>query len=166
MDSPKIKIIRNQVMNLLAMLNESDDEQLILDSLEGETDLFELVQVLTDGMENDEGMIHALDDQIAERRDRIARIEKRIIERKALILSLLETAGITKIPLPNATVFSSFRKGTPKVVDEEALTEEFTRKVVQVKPDMAKIKSAVEAGIEVPGVTITNGQVILNVRRN
>jgi hypothetical protein len=71
---------------------------------------------------------------------------------------------LTKLPLPEATLSLRTLKPSPKVVDEEAVPDELCKFVR--KPDMEKIKEAVDAHPELPpGVIMSNGGASLTVRR-
>ena len=139
------------------------DEQLKLSTFEGETELNEIVSALLAENEDDEGMIEQVKAQIDVRRERIARFERRIETRKNAIVSLMDTALLTKLPLPEATVSVRTLRPSPKVADEGALPDDYCKFVR--KPDMAKIKTAFEGGIPIPGVVISNGGASLTVRR-
>jgi hypothetical protein len=150
------------VTHLRDALGEEPDEQLILDTLEGETDAFELARKLLDGIERDEGDCAALISQIQDRNERKARAEKRVAGRREAIMAIMECAGIDKLPLPEATC--SLRKVAPKpiVTDPDALPDalcKFTR-----KPDMAAIKAAA-INEPLPGVAFDNGGLSLTIRR-
>ena len=139
------------------------DDELLLDCLEGETDLFELSRRLLDHVEHDEGVIAALTKQMEERQERKVRAAKRIEARRVALTALMESAKLDKLPLPEATL--SIRKVPPKPVvsDPEAVPENLCR--IKKTPDMAAIKAEVESGRAVPGVTLDNGGVSLTVRR-
>jgi hypothetical protein len=139
------------------------DEQLKLSTLEGETELCEIVSMLLAESEDDEGMIAQVKAQIEVRRERVARFERRIEARRNAIVSLMDTAQLTKLPLPEATVSLRTLRASPKVADEAALPDEFVKLVR--KPDMDAIKAAFENGIPIPGVVISNGGASLTVRR-
>jgi hypothetical protein len=139
------------------------DEQLKLSTLEGETELNEIVSLLLAENEDDEGNIAQVKAQIDIRRERIARFERRIDARKNAIVSLMDTAQITKLPLPEATVSLRTLRPSPKVADEAALPDCFCKFVR--KPDMEAIKGAFENGVPIPGVVISNGGASLTVRR-
>lgn len=142
------------------------DEQLKLSTLEGETDLAEIVSILLAENEDDEGMIQVCKDQIDTRRQRIGRLEHRIGTRNQAIISLMDTAQLTKLPLPEATVSLRTLQPRPKVTDAEQLPDEYVTVETIRKPDTDKIKEAFEAGKPLPpGVIITNGGASLSVRR-
>lgn len=162
-----VKLAKVDIGRALAILELCPDleidEQLKLSTLEGETELNEIVSMLLAESEDDEGMIAQVKEQIAVRKERIARFERRIETRRSAIISLMDTAHLTKLPLPEATVTLRTLRAAPKVTDEEALPDDFCKFVR--KPDMDKIRDAFESGQPIPGVTITNGGASLTVRR-
>lgn len=141
------------------------DEQLKLSTLEGETDLFEVVQQLLAANEDDEGQIAALDAQIDARSIRRERAERRIETRKRAIMSLMDTANETTIRLPEATVSLRTLKPRAQVADADALPDAFVTVATVRKPNREAIAEAFERGEQIPGVTVTNGGASLNVRR-
>lgn len=161
----RIDLTKIQVSAVAAMLRDmvDEDEQLYLDTLEGETDLYEWVTRLLDRIEDEEGTQAKLCEQIDARKERAARSTNRVKAHREAIMALLECANLDKLTLPEATV--SVHKVPPKpiVVDEAALPDELCR--FSRKPDMAAIKAEVEAGRAVSGVSFDNGGTSLTVRR-
>lgn len=154
--------VKAVITHLRDAVHDEPDEQLVLDTLEGETDAFELVAKLLDGIERDEGDVNALDGQIADRKERRLRCEKRIDGRRDAIMAVMECAGLDKLPLPEATL--SLRKVAPKaiVIDPDALPDALC--TISRKPDMKAIKAAVITE-PLPGVAFDNGGVSLTIRR-
>lgn len=148
------------VRRMLSDAGMDDDERLILDTLEGETDLFELCRRLLNGIEADDGDATALKEQIEARRSRADRCKHRIEARRDALRALMECAGVDKLPLPEATL--TLRKVPPKaiVTNDSELPDEFCTFIR--KPNMVKIK---EANTLPPGVSLDNGGVSLTVRR-
>lgn len=146
------------VLNLRDVFDE--DEQLRLDTLEGETDLFELAKRLLDDMERDEGDKAALTEQMDVRKVRRDRCDARIKARREALSGLMECAGVDKLPLPEATL--TLRKMAPKAVvtNPDALPDEFC--TFTRKPNLAAIK---EADAMPEGVAMDNGGLSLTVRR-
>lgn len=158
------KIDIRRALAILELCPDLDlDEQLKLSTLEGETELNELVSMLLAENEDDDGNIGQVKAQIEVRRERVARFERRIEARKNAIVSLMDTAQLTKLALPEATVSLRTLGPRPKVSIEEAVPDEFCKFVR--KPDMEAIKAAFDRGEQIPGVTITNGGASLSVRR-
>jgi hypothetical protein len=135
-----------QINALKTMLRDSleEDEQLWLDTLEGETDAFELTRKLLDAIERDEGEAKALTEQMANRKARRDRCEARIAAQRDAIMALMDCAKLDKLPLPEATL--SLRKvpASLKVNATAAVPDEYcTMKPV---PSMDAIKAAFEPG--------------------
>lgn len=158
-----IYITKQQVSAVSLMLANEDDEQLKLDTLEGETNLFELARTLLEGIEDDEGNVATIKEQIEQRRARQSAAEHRNEVRRNALKALLECAGLDKLTLPEATL--SVRRVPPKpiVTDEAAVPDDFC--MFTRKPDMTAIKAGVEFGAAVPGVSFDNGGTSLTIRR-
>jgi len=167
MQPQSINVAKAQIGQVLDALNHflDDDEQLKLDMLEGETDLLSIVRRLLEENEADEGAILALESQVEQRRLRKERAKYRIERRKVAIGSLMDTAQLTKLALPEATLSLRTLKARPKVTDADALPDAFVTLSQVRKPDLEAIAAAVEQGAAIPGVTITNGGSSLTVRR-
>ena len=120
-----IFLTQQQVSAVALMLQDSDDEQLKLDTLEGETRLFELTRYLLERIEEDEGAIKELNEQIEARQSRKVAAGNRIKRRRQTIEALLDCARLDKLTLPEATI--SVRAVPPKAVvtDEAAVPDEF-----------------------------------------
>lgn len=161
----RLDLTKIQVSAVAAMLRDEllEDERFYLDTLEGETDLYELTRRLLEQIEQDEGTAAILASQIEDRAARKKRAEERVKANRTGIMALLECANLDKLTLPEATL--SLRRVPPKaiVTDEASVPDEFT-KVIR-KPDMAAIKAEVEAGRAVSGVSFDNGSMSLTVRR-
>lgn len=119
--------------------SQSDDEELLLDMLEGETDLFGIVRKLLDANEDDEGKKAALAEQMAARKSRRDRCDNRIAARRNIIRELMLAAGIDKLPLPEATISKQKVKAKLYIVDADAVPQEFSK--ATWKPDLDKIKA-------------------------
>lgn len=162
-----VKTVKGDVRRALAILELCPDleldEQLKLSTLEGETELVELVSILLAQNEDDEGVIAAVKEQIGVRKERIGRFERRVETRRNAILALMDCAMLTKLPLPEATV--SVRNLGPrmKIVDEDQIPEAF--KIPVMVPDRDAIEEAVTHGATIPGVIMTNGGASLTIRR-
>lgn len=160
-----IRLAQRDIERVLEDLNAflEDDEQLKLDMLEGETDLFDIARRLLDANEADEGIIAALEEQIACRQARKDRAKLRIERRKSALSSLMDCARLTKLPLPEATVSLRTLQPRPKVIDADALPDAFV--TFKRIPNLEEIKAAIECGADIPGVGMTNGGISVVVRR-
>lgn len=163
----QIRVAKAQIGDVLEALAhhlDEGDEALKLDMLEGETVFQDVVSRLLAENEDDEGVIAALDAQIDVRAARKERMQSRIDARKKAISSLMDTAQITKLPLPEATL--SLRTLAPKpIITVDELPDEFVTVETVRKPNREAIKEAVESGETIPGVIMSNGGSSLTVRR-
>lgn len=137
-----VSLTLTQIDALKIMLRDAaeEDEQLWLDTLEGETDAFELVRAFLNGIEEDEGQAAALTAQMADRKARRDRCEARIEKRREAIMAVMACAKLDKLPLPEATLSLRTLPAKIAVNDPAAVPEEYTRAVP--RPDMDAIKAA------------------------
>lgn len=160
----RIDLTKIQIGAIVAMLadafGEEPDDRLLLDTLEGETDLFELTRKLLDGIESDEGDKAVLSEQMDVRKVRRDRCDVRIKARREAISALMECASLDKLTLPEATL--SLRKISPKAVvtDPEVLPDELC--TITRKPNLSAIR---DAEVLPPGCVLDNGGISLTIRR-
>jgi hypothetical protein len=160
----KIGAELNRAVEIRQMLQEhADDPQLILDMIEGGSDLPEACVAVYEEICEDEILLAGLTAQIAELQTRKGRIEKSIEGRRNIILMAMDKAGLGTIRSPLATL--SIRDVPPKVVitDEAQIPSRFW-KAVDPKLDKAAVTAALKAGDDVPGATMGNGGIGLSVR--
>lgn len=124
------------------------DEQLFLDMLEGETDLFRIIGRIHEQIARDEEMLTGIAARKANLKEREERIASRVIASKALIGKFLRSAKLPKIELPEATY--SVRDGKPslKVVDPAAVPDALCR--TKSEPDKSAINAAYAQAQELP----------------
>ena len=163
----KVRVAKAQISQVLADLQHflGGDHQLKLDMLEGETPFLDVIRMLLNENEDDEGIVAVLDTQIDERGLRMERAKSRIDKRKAAIMSLMDCAQETSVKLPEATLSLRTLKPRPKVADINELPDDYVRKIVTLSPDIAAINAAIEGGATIPGVVMSNGGTSLSVRR-
>lgn len=143
MNAPRFDMTTVQVANVMDMLGRigvDDDERLVLDTLEGETDLFAMLSKLLSQVEDDEGQVAALKDQIETRRFRIAAAEARIDRARVMIGRLMDFAQQDKIVLPEATLSRRTVKAKLAVITKDAVPHDLC--AVKYDPDKALIDAA------------------------
>ncbi|MBS7545092.1 siphovirus Gp157 family protein [Ancylobacter oerskovii] len=158
-----INALRRQIDGLLAAHPElAEDQDLLRDMVEGETEAFEILSRLVCQAGEAKALSFGVAEYIKELGERKARFDRRVDGIRALVVSVMEAAGIDKAILPEATL--SIRAGNSKAVVDDAslLPDDLVR--IERKPDMAAIKAAVEVGREVAGIHISNGEPSLTVR--
>lgn len=156
-------IIRQQVENLkIAFPDLLDDDDTWQIALESETDVKEYLRTVERKREDAAALEEALSLTIDALRQRKARFERREQAMRALMFAAMQTADLTKVEMPEATL--SIRQGTPKVVitDEGQIPDEFMR--IKKEPDKVLLKTALSNFEEIPGAALSNSEPILSVR--
>jgi hypothetical protein len=141
---------------------EADDESLE-DTLEGLTDLTDMIAVVLRSHLQDLALIRGLKGRIAEMEARVGRFERRAEKRRQLATAAMEQAEIRKISEPDFT--ASLRRGSPPllIVDEVRIPVEFW-KPQPAKLDRQKLLAMLKAGQDVPGTALGEGACSLMVR--
>lgn len=159
---------RHQVAALLAMLEAQgcgDDDQLILDVIEGETDAMEAISKVLRMIGESASLARSLKDYEGDLATRRKRYETRVDVMRRSLLAFMQEFGLKKIERPEATL--SMSPGKPSVgfagdFDARNLPEDCQR--VSVDADKARVKERLEAGEDLPGCFLTNGSTSLTVR--
>jgi hypothetical protein len=147
----KLTAAMSAVAQLRAELAGQDDD-MILASIESETNALELMDQIIDAVVADEALVE-------QGKARLKRIEARADSRRLILRAMLEAIG-EKVERPFATLSISYRT-KPIVTDPTLLPQALLR----TAPDMALIAKALKAG-EVPGVTQSNPAPSLTLRTN
>ena len=153
-----------QVSAIVAMLADDEDQQLLADMLEGETNLHEFASRLLAQNEDDEGVVNALGEQIDDRKSRQDRAKKRIASRRDMLMAMLDIARLDKLTLPEATV--SVRDVAPKIIfpQPDLVPDAYCK--FDRKLDREKLKEIVNGPDGLPSwATMDNGGRSITVRR-
>lgn len=159
------QFVMAQVHSLLARYPElATDEELRLDSLEGQTDALELLKYLVRKKAEADAYDTGIGLYIKELSARRSRMNRRSEAAKELMFKILEAADLKKVELPEATLF--IRAGTPKVIitDETALPDEFVK--TERTPIKTEISKALKDGKEVAGASLSNTEPVLAIHMN
>lgn len=162
MDNRDITIQAELAAELRAALADHDDEDFTLDVVEGETQLFELLDALMADDANDEAHIASIEARVSDLRERKARFQVRRATRKRIVQAALDTSGIRKIERAEYT--ASLRAVPPgvEITDAAALPIGMVR--IKREPDKTAIKKALADG-PVSGARLTNGGETVSIRR-
>lgn len=157
------KKLAGEIQHMLAAYPELEtDEELRLDTLEGQTDfnriMSKLVKVRNEKLADAEGLAGYIGD-LSERKARQTRAADGI---KSLMLSLMSAADLQKLPLPEATISITKPRTSVEVTDVDALPQGTFATVRQ--PDKTAIKAMLEAGDDVPGAALKTSDPGLTVR--
>lgn len=141
-----------------------DDEETYSDTLEGETNVMDLLDGEIAAMQSDEALAEAIKAQEDALRVRRERVSMRAEAHKKNLKLILQHAVLQKAERFRATV--SIRPGSLSVliVDEAEIPSQLMREKVTRAPDKAAIKAQIEAGVEVPGAVIERGDDTVSVR--
>jgi len=158
-DLKRHELLRQQ---LTVEFPEIDDETL-RDTVEGLTNLPELLARILRSHLDDLALVAALRARILDMQERFARLEARADKKRALVASVMERADIKKLTEPDFT--ASLRQVPPGlvVVDERAVPDPFW-KPQPPKLDRKGLLAALNAGQSVPGASLGNGGTTITVR--
>jgi hypothetical protein len=139
------------------------DEQTLADTVEGLTDLHEIVQAIIRSALSDEALVTALRCRIADMQGRLDRFADRASKRRQIAKDVMVELDLKKLTAPDFT--ASIREGTPSlmVIDEEAVPK------IYWEPGEPRLRRQVLAsdlkqGEEIAGVTLSNPEPVLSVR--
>lgn len=148
--------VRHQIEALLREHPDfAEDEVLLLDMLEGETDLHGALSSLASYTAETATMIEALGGTLSNLKSRRARFEARVEMLRDLMLKLLQAANLKRIELPEATL-SQVRQ-QPAIVgdlDADKLPDDLVR--IKREPNRTAIRAALDAHRVIPGLSLSN----------
>ena len=139
------------------------DEQTLADTVEGLTDLHEILAAIVRAALADEALATGLKSRIAEMQERLQRLQERAAKRRQIVKDVMVESDIKKIAAPDFT--ASIRPGMPALVvlNEEAVPS------IYWEPRQPRLKRQelaldLKGGAEVAGVTLSNPEPVLSVR--
>ena len=149
-------------VHLIAAFPDADEETL-RDTLEGLSDLPEMIAAVVRSELEDKALAKGLRGRIAEMEDRLERFEERAGKKREMAREAMESADILKIKEPDFTV--SLRSVQPPlvIVEEKEIPEEFWRPQ-PAKLDRQKLRLALGSSEGVPGAVFGNARRTLSVR--
>jgi hypothetical protein len=139
------------------------DEQTLADTVEGLTDLHEIVQAIVRSALADEALATGLKGRIAEMQGRLGRLEDRASKRRQIARDVMTELELKKITAPDFTV--SIRAGTPSlVVIDEAAVPSIYWEPRDPRLNRQDLTSDLKQGAEIAGVALSNPEPVLSVR--
>ena len=141
---------------------EIDDETLG-DTLEGITDLHEMIAAVIRSALVDEALHAGLRFRVDDMKERLSRLELRASKKRQLALEAMTEVGLSKLEQPDFT--ASARAGSPAlvVIAEERIPEAYWLPQPP-KLDRQAILGELKRGIEIPGAQMSNPKPVLSVR--
>jgi len=139
------------------------DDETISDSLEGITDLHEMIAAVIRSALVDEALQLGLRSRLDDMKQRLGRVELRCEKKRQLALEAMSEVGLRKLAQPDFT--ASVRAGSPSlvVVSEGDIPQTYW---VPQPPrlDRQGLLMDMKRGNEIPGVQLGNPKPILTVR--
>lgn len=165
----QLRIQTEAVRALLGSLHDladTADEGLVVDMIEGETDLFEAIDGVLDRVNATEAMLAGLKqigDRIKARRDTLkARIERL----RALLEQALSIAELKRLQRPAATLVMHATAPNLIIEDEAAIPSRFYIQLPPPPPklDEKALRAALGTGEQVAGARLSQGGIGLTIR--
>jgi Siphovirus Gp157 len=139
------------------------DEQTLADTVEGLTDLHEIVTAIIRSALADEALAAGLKGRIADMQGRLERLQDRASKRRQVAKDVMVELDLKKITAPDFSV--SIRPGMPalQVLDEAAVPS------IYWQPSAPRLKrqellSELKHGADITGVALSNPEPVLSVR--
>ena len=139
------------------------DEQTLADTVEGLTDVHDIVAAIVRVALADEALATGLKGRIAEMQDRLARLQDCAAKRRQIAKDVMLELDIKKITAPDFTV--SIRPGMPSllVLDEAAVPSIYWQEVGP-RLDRQGLLNELKDGADIKGVTLSKPEPVLSVR--
>jgi hypothetical protein len=141
----------------------SIDEQTLADTVEGLTDLHEIIAAIVRSALADEALASGLKCRINDMQGRLARLQDRASKRRQIAKDVMGELDLKKITAPDFSV--SIRPGLPglQVLNEDAVPS------IYWQPGEPRLKRQIllnelKEGQEIEGVALSNAEPVLSVR--
>lgn len=148
----------------LSLITEVADEQTVRDTIEGETNLHELIAAVVSDIAEDEILIAGIVSMIETLAARKSRLEARTEARKGAVLRAMEVGELKTLVTPSATLSLRAVPRGLEIRDESEIPMDYF-KPVPWKLDKKQLKADLADGKEVPGASLDNGGITLSIRR-
>lgn len=140
----------------------ADDEELLRDTLEGNTRFNEIMERFLSAMRENETLAKAVSQRVGKLRERQTRLTHRAQFYRSLMHRLMERSMIKSLPLPEAKISVVNSPEKVIIMDETAIPDAFCR--ITKEPNKTAIKNALKSGTIIPGATLSNGGTTIQVR--
>ena len=162
----KLQLASTQFCALQERLKAADptiDDETLADTVEGLTDLHEILAAIVRSALVDEALAEGLKGRVQEMQGRLVRLQERADQRRQVARDVMVETEIKKITAPDFTV--SVRPGSPALVvtDEAAIPEAFWESR-EPRLNRQVLLAELKTGGEVSGVALSNPEPVLSVR--
>jgi hypothetical protein len=139
------------------------DDQTIRDTLEGETNLHEMIAAVIRSALVDEALSAGLRKRLEDMKERLTRLEERGAKKRQLALAAMDEVGLSKLQQSDFT--ASTRPGSPSLlVTAEGEVPSPYWVPQPPKLDRQALLGQLKRGAEIPGVQLNNPKPVLVVR--
>ncbi len=147
----------------LLVENPDLDEQTLADSVEGLTDINEVIAAILRSAVTDEALAEGLRGRIEEMQSRLCRFEDRATKHRQIARDVMINAEIKKITVPDLTI--SLRPGSPALlVTDEAYIPENYWLPRDPRLDRQSLSADLKRGLQIAGAALSNAEPVLSVR--
>ena len=139
------------------------DDETLADTLEGITDLREMIAAVIRSALVDEALGSGLRLRLEDMKERRSRLEVRAGKKRELALQVMSETGLTRLEQPDFT--ASTRAGVPAlvIVSEQTIPETYWL-MQPPKLDRQALLCELKRGGAIPGVELSNPKPVLMVR--
>jgi hypothetical protein len=140
------------------------DERTLADTVEGLTDLHQILEAIIRSALEDEALATGLKGRVAEMEDRLAQLQDRASKRRQIAKDVMVELDLKKLQAPDFT--ASIRPGMPAlmVIDEAAVPSIYWEPR-DPRLNRQGLLADLKQGAEITGVTLANPEPVLSVRR-
>jgi Siphovirus Gp157 len=139
------------------------DEQTLADTLEGLTDLHEILTAVIRAALTDQALANGLEGRISEMQARLERLLDRAAKRRQIAKEVMVELDLKKLSAPDFT--ASIRPGIPAlmVIDEAAVPSIYWEPR-EPRLNRQELANDLKQGAEIAGVSLSNPGPVLSVR--
>jgi hypothetical protein len=141
----------------------SADEDTLRDTLEGITNLHEMIAAVIRSALVDEALGFGLRARLDDMKERQSRLEVRASKKRELVLQAMSEAGLTKLEQPDFTASTRAGMSALVVVCEQTIPEAYWL-TQPPKLDRQGLLGELKRGSAIPGVELSNPKPVLMVR--
>ena len=156
-------IVYRSIRDRLLAEDPQIDEQTLADTVEGLTDLHEILAAIVRAAITDEALATGLKGRIADMQGRLDRLEDRVVKRRQIAKEVMLELDLKKLSAPDFT--ASIRPGMPAltVIDERAVPSIYWE-AREPRLNRQGLAADLRQGAEIAGVALSNPEPVLSVR--
>jgi hypothetical protein len=151
------------VKERIRALDPKLDEETLADTVEGLTDVHEILAAIIRAALADEALASGLKGRIAEMQERLERLQERATKRRQIVKDTMVELDLKKLTAPDFS--ASIRPGMPGllVIDEAAVPSIYWEPR-EPRLDRQGLLAELKQGAEITGVTLSDPEPVLSVR--